>query len=80
MRLTHLHPGVDLDRVRAKTGFEIQLAPEVMTTEPPTEEELRLLREVIDPLGIRGLERLSGPARREALKRALTLEAAHSQK
>lgn len=80
MRLTHLHPGVKLDRVRAKTGFEIQLAPDVATTVPPTEEELRLLREVIDPLGIRGLERLSGPARREALKRALNLEAVHSQK
>lgn len=80
MRLTHLHPGVELDRVRAKTGFDLRLAPEVKTTEPPTEEQLRLLREVIDPYGVRNLERLSGPARREALKQALALEAAHSYK
>lgn len=71
MRLTHLHPGVDLDRVVKKTGFELDIAPELSTTEPPMDEELRLLREVIDPLGVRRLETLSGSARKDHLREIL---------
>jgi glutaconate CoA-transferase subunit B len=79
MRLTHLHPGIEIDRVRAKTGFELRTAVEVGTTPAPTTEQIRLLREVIDPLGIRGLERLSGPARRQKLREIVAIEASHSQ-
>jgi glutaconate CoA-transferase subunit B len=78
MRLTHIHPAVSLERVQAKTGFELEIIPMLEETEPPSEEEVRLLREVIDPLGIRKLELMSGPKRREALRVALQLEAAHS--
>jgi len=67
MRLTHLHPGVTESHVQAKTGFHLDVAEELGTTRPPSEEELRLLGEVIDPLGIRRLEFLSGPERRLAL-------------
>ncbi len=67
MRLTHLHPGVTQAHVQAKTGFHMDAADPVATTQPPSEEELRLLGEVIDPLGIRRLEFLSGPERRLAL-------------
>ncbi|NIS81470.1 MAG: hypothetical protein GTO14_14990 [Anaerolineales bacterium] len=74
MRLTHLHPGVSLSRVRAKTGFEIETAVKVGETEPPTSEQIRLLRQIIDPLGIRRLERLSGPRRRVALREAILRE------
>ena len=76
MRLTHLHPGVSLEGVRAKTGFPLGVGEFVEETAPPTAEELRLLREVIDPLGVRDLEILSGAQRRTALREALRLEAA----
>ena len=76
MRLTHLHPGVTLERVRARTGFELALAPDLGETEPPDPAMLRLLREQIDPLGIRRLEALSGPERRRALRAILQQELA----
>jgi glutaconate CoA-transferase subunit B len=68
MRLTHLHPGVNLDRVVAKTAFELILSEDIRTTSVPTEQELELLRTEIDPLGLRKLEMLSGPERRRALR------------
>lgn len=74
MRLTHMHPGVTLDRIQAKTCFDLEIAPQLSVTEPPAEEELHLLREVIDPLSIRRLELLSGPERRRLLRDALEKE------
>jgi glutaconate CoA-transferase subunit B len=74
MRLTHLHPDVKLERVKAKTGFDLEIADNLSVSVPPTEEEVRLLREEIDPLGIRKLEFLSGPERRKALRIALEKE------
>lgn len=53
MRLASLHPGVSADRVRAATGFALVIADEVPETREPTAEELRLIREVIDPSGSR---------------------------
>ncbi|MGB2896919.1 MAG: hypothetical protein WBB65_12230 [Anaerolineales bacterium] len=73
MRLLSVHPGISVERVKAKTGFEIQI-DEVKTTEPPTLDDLRLLRETIDPLGIRKLEFMSGHARRAALRKILETE------
>lgn len=78
LRLTHLHPGVTQAQVQAKTGFALEAAENVATTEPPSREELRLLSEVIDPLGIRRLEFLSGPERRQALAAIVEAEAAIS--
>ncbi len=52
MMLLSVHPGVTVDEVLENTGFELIVPEEVSTTEPPTEEELRLLREEIDPAGI----------------------------
>lgn len=75
MRLTHVHPGVSPDRVQAKTGFELQISPELAETEPPSSEELHLLREQIDPLGIRRLEMASGARRRDLIREILALEA-----
>jgi len=78
MRITHLHPGVSLEQVQVKTGFDLDVSPQLSTTEPPTKEEVDLLREVIDPLRIRRLELLSGPKRRRFLRSALEQEIAHS--
>jgi glutaconate CoA-transferase subunit B len=76
MRLTHIHPGVELGRVKAKTGFELDIVEDLKITEPPSAEEIRLLNEVIDPLGIRKLELLSGAKRRQALREMLENERA----
>lgn len=75
MRLTSVHPGSTPEQVQAHTGFELELAPDLVETPLPTESELRLLREEIDPLGIRRLEALSGAARRELLHQIILVEA-----
>jgi acyl CoA:acetate/3-ketoacid CoA transferase beta subunit len=51
LRLLALHPGVTLDDIRANSSFEILMPAHVPTTQPPTEAERRLLRE-IDPTGM----------------------------
>lgn len=55
MRLVSTHPGVTVDDVRAATAFP--LAPgEVATTREPSAEELRIIREVLDPANARDRE------------------------
>jgi hypothetical protein len=76
MRLTHLHPGVSIEKVKAKTGFQLAISGELAETPFPTEEEIRILDEVVDPLGIRRLEFLSGARRRETIREILTMEKA----
>jgi glutaconate CoA-transferase subunit B len=44
LTLTHLHPGSDLDRVRASTGWKLAVAEKLEVTEPPTADELAILR------------------------------------
>jgi glutaconate CoA-transferase, subunit B len=51
MQVLSLHPGVTMEQVRAATGFAIGAVEPLGLTLPPTEEELRLLREEVDPLG-----------------------------
>ena len=43
-RLTSIHPGHDLAEVEASTGFAFDRPGIVPTTDPPTDEELRLIR------------------------------------
>jgi acyl CoA:acetate/3-ketoacid CoA transferase beta subunit len=74
MRILTLHTGVTLRRVQAKTGFELIFNDDIPETTPPTATELRLLREEIDPLGVRTLETLSGAARRDKLRQILQKE------
>ncbi len=74
MRLVSYHAGVTVERIQAKTGFPLDIAPEVHETPPPTAEEIRLLREEIDPLGVRRLETLAGTARRDHLREILHRE------
>jgi glutaconate CoA-transferase, subunit B len=52
MTLLTMHPGVTIDDVRANTGWEPRLAPDLGATPPPTGEELRLIREELDPAGV----------------------------
>jgi len=74
LRLTSRHPGVTVEEVQARTGFPLEIAPDLEETPPPTEEEVRLLREEIDPLGVRKLEGLTGQARQLALREIIKQE------
>jgi len=47
--LVSLHPGVRLETLIENTGFPLQIPKEVPATPLPTPEELRILREEIDP-------------------------------
>jgi acyl CoA:acetate/3-ketoacid CoA transferase beta subunit len=49
MRLVSVHPGVDVQHVLAQTSFALVVPANVPETRTPTPEELRLLREAIDP-------------------------------
>jgi glutaconate CoA-transferase subunit B len=52
MQLVSLHAGVSVDDVRAAVGWDLRLAARVGETPPPTNEELRMLREDLDPTGL----------------------------
>ncbi|MFK3677850.1 CoA-transferase subunit beta [Microbacterium sp. NPDC090218] len=54
--LASLHPGVTLDRVVDATGFALHIPADVPRTRLPTDEELRLVRERLDPRGLRDRE------------------------
>lgn len=47
--LATYHPDTSIDEVRQNTPWDLKVADDVRETEPPTAEELRVLREVLDP-------------------------------
>ncbi len=47
LALTQVHAGVDAQDVRDATGWDLAVAAELRTTEPPTERELRELRDLV---------------------------------
>jgi len=49
MRVESVHKGYTFDDIQENTGFELLKAPEVIETPEPTERELTLLREEVDP-------------------------------
>ncbi len=51
MRLIHYFPGETVESIQENTGFELLVAPDVTEFAPPTVEEVRMIREDIDPLG-----------------------------
>ncbi|MDI3417607.1 CoA-transferase [Streptomyces luteolus] len=54
MVIESLHPGVSFEHCRQRTGFAWpEPAGPIPVTAPPTEAELRCLREVVDPHGVR---------------------------
>jgi glutaconate CoA-transferase subunit B len=46
LTLSHVHPGVSADRVRAATGWPLRVAEDLAETAPVTAEELGALREL----------------------------------
>ncbi|OGV73499.1 MAG: 3-oxoacid CoA-transferase [Lentisphaerae bacterium RIFOXYB12_FULL_65_16] len=49
MQVESLHPGVTFEQVQANTGFELLKAARVTDSEPPRPNELRILRDEVDP-------------------------------
>ncbi len=56
MRLRSVHPGVSVDDIVAATGFELVIPADVPETRTPSDDELTLIRTVIDPNGLREQE------------------------
>jgi len=52
MQVVSLHPGVTLDEVRENVGWDVRTVDQIGETPPPSEEELRLIREELDPTGM----------------------------
>jgi glutaconate CoA-transferase subunit B len=52
MRLESIHPGITLEQVLAATGFKPIVPEQIPITPPPTSEQVRLIREEIDPEGM----------------------------
>lgn len=52
MYLEFFHPGVSMDSIKENTSWELKISDNVKETEPPTAEEIRLLREELDPQGL----------------------------
>jgi glutaconate CoA-transferase subunit A len=75
-RLVSIHPGVTLDDIRAQTGGDFLVAEPLHRTAPPSEDELRLIREEVDPFGIRQLEFVPSRDRLALIRRILDAEAA----
>jgi glutaconate CoA-transferase subunit B len=46
LTLTSVHPGVTVEQVREATGWDLRVAADVTVGEPPTAEELRVLRQL----------------------------------
>jgi glutaconate CoA-transferase subunit B len=51
MMILSTHPGVSVEDVKANSEFPLLVSPHVTVTSPPTPNELRILREEIDPAG-----------------------------
>jgi glutaconate CoA-transferase subunit B len=52
MILTAVHPGKTPEQAKENTGWDLRVAPGLRTTDLVTENELRILREELDPKGI----------------------------
>ncbi len=52
LRLLSVHPGVTVDEVREASGCELE-ASDVVETRAPSMDELVLIREMLDPKGLR---------------------------
>jgi len=52
LTLTALHPGASVEQARANTGWDLKAGSNLRTTKPPTDQELHILRNELDPMGI----------------------------
>lgn len=52
MYLTSIHPEATEAEIQEATGWELQIGDELTETQPPTEREIDLIRNDLDPDGI----------------------------
>lgn len=52
MQLISLHPGVTAGQVQAEVGWALRASKQIAETRAPSKDELRLLREELDPTGL----------------------------
>jgi len=52
MTLSSLYPGVSPEEVQANVEWPLRMVEPLTTSEPPSEQELRMVREELDPLGL----------------------------
>ena len=52
MYLGAVHPKVTVEEVKNNTSWDLKMAKNVEENEPPTAEEIRMVREELDPFGI----------------------------
>jgi glutaconate CoA-transferase subunit B len=69
MRAVSLHPGITPNMVKNSTGFPIDIPEDVPVTEPPSRNDVAIIR-AADPLEVRKLEFLAG---REAAERLVEI-------
>lgn len=75
LHLVSIHPGVELEEVRDRTGGELLISDALAVTEPPTRDQLVQVREEIDPFGIRRLEFVASKNRLSLIESILDAEA-----
>jgi acyl CoA:acetate/3-ketoacid CoA transferase beta subunit len=63
MQLITKHPGVNIEEIKENTSFDLMMPKSIEETKPPTEDQIDLIRDKIDPNGTRRLEMLSGKER-----------------
>ena len=80
MRISTIHPGIDIEKVKDSTGFDLIIPEKLKETKPPIMKELELLRNKVDPLNIRKLEVLSGNEREELLDDIIQKELSNQNK
>ncbi|HWP96883.1 MAG TPA: CoA-transferase [Syntrophomonadaceae bacterium] len=51
MFLEKIHPGIELEKIKASVQWNLQVSPDLMETEPPTEEQVMIMR-TLDPLAV----------------------------
>jgi glutaconate CoA-transferase, subunit A len=73
-RLVNIHPNVTLEMVKDNTGGEFLVVDPLPVTNPPEQEQLRLIRTHIDPFGIRRLEFVPGRERLDLIESILKVE------
>ncbi len=52
MVLTALHPGSSVEMAKENTGWDLRVSPDLVMTDPPGADELRILRQELDPGGM----------------------------
>lgn len=73
-KIESLHPGVTADNVVENTGFELEIPKDTPETEKPTAEQVRLLREDVDPYGTMAFDFKPGKERLAYLNEILQKE------